>query len=1103
MLHIPAGTLDAYIPRELQARLRDAAGRLKGERRNVTFLFADLVGSAALSERMELELYQLFMERALGTFIEGVVAYEGMVARLSGDGLLAFFGAPLAHEDDAERAVYAALQMQANLARLSSDLEKSYDTPVRARIGINAGEAIIGEIGSDLRLEYTAVGPAINVAARLESAADEGGILVGEQVFREAEAVFEFDGPRELELKGISDPVRAWAPLKARESPRPKRAAAGGTYSTLVGRDIELAQLERAMDELRSGRGQVVLVLGEAGIGKSRLAFECHQRFGQGVRWAVGRSLSYTTRSSFHPFVEIVRDLVGIDSSDTPTVSTLKLKRFLAPMTAEQQARHEPLIATLLHLPLDTRAEAEVKPLSPKATIKRLGEAITAILAMHGAEAPIVLVLDDLHWTDRASMDLLQEVLAVIESQPVLVLLLMRPDPDCAAWPLLAHIQSTYFNRRLELDLKPLPSTAATMLVEDLMLRESLPAAVKTQILEKSGGNPLSLEELVRVLLERRTGAAEVSASIAPSDVDALEVPETIQKIILSRFDRLAANERGLLQAASVLGRYFVLEVLEAVVELEIKQPLLALARADFIQERIRGSERGYVFKHWLTQEAIHSTLLDSEAKRLHKRVMQVLEDRGAPSAELARHALAADEHEKAFHLSLAATRDDMRLLAVESALDHCARALEAAERLGRKDMAFQAYAHRGQCYMRVANWSAAKKELEAALSQLDANEEERRAEVLVELQDADFWLLDIPSLIRHCEEARTLAERHGREDLVVSSIAWRAAAHGADGELEQGARLFDEANARGARAAVRLPAAAHPLRCAFHYWRGQLDNAIGIGQEAVANAHEANHGGAVVFAYSNFALSLAGRGRYREAMEALAEAQRFGMEFGVHTQRARALAIRAGFRNDLEDFAGAEEWAEQARELARSLDFPPPMVSSGIDLLINFARRGEPGRTEAILPWVSDMSAKSAGFHGWLWRIRLLDARSEVALSRSDWTEALELAHATIAESSPQPRPKYMVRGLMSRTRALNELGRTREAIASIKDALTTSRTLHDPALLLRVLALHLELDGSDDLGAEARESIRVIQGGLGEGPERSAFDQSDLVARVGRFLS
>ncbi len=1085
----PSHAFEPYVPVELQRRLQESAGRMKGERRQVTFLFADLVGSTALSQTTELELLKLLMDRALGTMIERVVAYEGMVARLSGDGLLAFFGAPLSHEDDSERAVRAALDIQANLKTLSDDVEQTYGTPLRARVGINAGEVVIGELGSDLRLEYTAIGPAINQAARLESAADAGGILVGEAVYRQTCSVFEFQSAGELTLRGFDSPVPAYAPLRAATSVSLPSVLQGEPVG-FVGRTGELQRLVEMVQEVRSGRGQIALVLGEAGIGKSRLVFELHRRFADELRWAVGRSMSYATQLSFYPFVEVVRDLTGIEPADTNTVAALKLSRSLASLTAPERARHEPLLATLLKLPLDRRGEAEVQPLSPQATTQRLAEAIGVLIAVHCETSPLALVLDDLHWTDQASVELLERLLTVVETHPVLVFLVLRPDVECPAWPMLGHVHAAYFNRRLELDLRPLPEVAADELLEEIVVRQSLPGDLRSRLLERSGGNPLSLQELVRACSTRGESGTWLS-----DDLGEAEIPDTIQKIILSRFDRLPSNERALLQAASVLGRRFSAVVLEDVLGAPVEEALRSVNRADFVQERAAGHQRYYVFKHWLTQEAIYSTLLDGERKRLHARALEALEETGTSAAELARHALASDAGERSVELSLAAGDDDMRLLAAQSAVAHYRRALTGAERLGRRDLAFEAHARAGMVYMRVSNFASAKTELEAALAQIGDARTERRAEVLVELQDASYWLIDLPSLHRHAAEARVLGAELGRADVEVASMAYQASALGADGDLPTCIEAFDETLVRAGDAGVALPPAVQPLNCVARYWIGQLDRAVEIGHEAVLTAREANHGGAIVFAHSNLALALAGRGRYREAMDALEEAQRVGIEYGVHPHRARALAISSGFRNDLGDHAGAERYAEEARELARSLDFPPPAVSSGVDLLVSYARRGEVGRTEAILPWVEEMGAKAAGFHGWLWRKRLSDARAEIALARQRWDEALAHAQATVEESRLRPRPKYLARGLLTRARALDGLGRKGEALAELEQALETARKLGDPALELRVLASHLALEGSDELAREARDRANAIREALGPGPERDAFDACDMV--------
>lgn len=1098
-MRLPAGVdLDPYIPGVLQSRLREASGRLQGERRPVTFLFADLVGSTALSEKVDLELLKLIMDRVVGVMVEGVVEYEGMVAQVSGDGLLAFFGAPLAHEDDSERALHSALTIQEKLGELSKDLEQAYGVPVLARIGINAGEVIIGEMRSDLRLEYVARGPAINLAARLEAAAPPGAILVGEEVYGETHASFEFGEAVSLELKGWSEPMVAYRPLRARPGLRRKRDLERAE-ALLVGRDPELAQLDQVLGEIRTGRGQIILVLGEAGIGKSRLVLEARKRSAEGVRWAEGHCLSFATNHTFHPFVDALRDLASIEPADPATVASLKLTRFLSGLPAEERKRHEPLLATLLGLPLDKRSEAEVQLLSPQATLQRLAAAISAILARLCDETPVALFLDDLHWADRPSVELLEQVLPVVESSPVLIALAMRPDRDSSAWQLLGPIHSTYFNRRVEIDLTPLPETAAGDLLEGLIPLANLPQRVRDLILQKSEGNPFSMEELVRSLLQSGAIARRNGGWVMAEEIEDMEVPDTVHRVILSRLDRLPADERRLLQAASVLGRHFSPAVLENVAETPVDEALLALTRTDFVQERSRAPERHYMFKHWLTQEAVYSTLLESDQRELHARALEALESAGASSAELARHAHAAGLAERAYLLSLAAGDDAMRLLSTQEALSHYRRARSLAEQLERPDMLFEAHARSGKAHMRVTNYADARTDLEKALSY--PADEERRADALIELLDAVFWSLDIPGVLRYSDEARGIAKRLGRGDLESACIAWRGAAHGADGDLPRAVTTFEQAATLARQSGARLPPPAHPIHCIALYWMGRLKEAIEVGREAVQTARDANHAGAVTFAYSNLGLSLAGQGRYREAIQVFDEGQHFALEYGVQSQRARLMAVATGFRVDLGDYAGADASAGEARELAMSLAFPPAGVSAGIDLLVNDARRGEVGRTEELLPWVAEMSAKAAGFHGWLWRMRLLDARAEIAAARGEWDDALAHARKALEESRPRPRPKYAVRALHTCARALQGLGRTKEALRALQDALSLVREMPDPVLRLRVLADLLALEGDETLAAEARECLGGIRAELPEDALSTAFEASEPVRTVLRL--
>jgi tetratricopeptide (TPR) repeat protein len=491
------------------------------------------------------------------------------------------------------------------------------------------------------------------------------------------------------------------------------------------------------------------------------------------------------------------------------------------------------------------------------------------------------------------------------------------------------------------------------------------------------------------------------------------------------------------------------------------------------------------------------------EARRriFHRRALETLGEDAAP-AERAHHALAAGLPEEALRHNLAAGDAAMRVLAARNAIAHYSTAIALAERLGRPDHLADLRARRGRAYASVAMWADARRELEATLESLRSDEEERRAELLVQVSAARFWLADIPSLRRSAGDAIRRAERVGRGDLEMAARGWMAGAESSDGRLAASIEQYQHAVARARELGTTPPAHVLTLHALAHYWMGRLEEATERSRAGVEVARRSNDASIFMYSLPHLGLALAARGRYDEAQDVFDEARRFGREYAIHSLLARAIAMSAGYHLDLLDFDRHEALAQEARELARSSSFPPPAASAGIDLLFNYARRAEVGRAETLLDEVAGTVEQASGFHGWLWRLRLAGARAEIALARGAWEEALGWAERAIDHASTTERPKYRAAGLGTRARAQAALGRRVEALADLRAAVDLARQLDDPALCLRLAGHLLELDGSDALAAEVTVARRRIMSGLSSPEVRRAFEAAMAERGLGRLI-
>ena len=563
--------LSAAAPARLVARMR--AARLTGERKPVTALFADVVGSTTLAEQMDPEDWTTMMNEVFDLMSRAVFRYEGTIAQLQGDAMLAFFGAPVAHEDDPERAVLAALDMVAATDEFAHELKQSQGIDFRIRAGINTGPVVVGNVGSDLRYEYTALGDAVNVAARMQAAAEPGTVLVTANTHRLVAQAFEFDDLGEIAVKGKSEPVHAYRVVARRAAPGPKRGLGlVGLESPMVGRDVPLDALRSALRVVRAGRGRVCVVVGEPGIGKTRLlaefrgaALQADEVDGDGAAaWVEGRCVSYGRNLPYHLLIEIVRSALGIPFVASESETRARLDREVTALLREEATDVAPYLAHLLTLPLRPD-EADRTSVDPGTVQGRYVAALHRLLRALSSRGPVVLVCEDLHWADAASVEVMRQLVPLAAQLPVLLVAALRPETDSPGWSLLVEARDLFGEGLVELRLEALTEGESRDLVANLLAIETLPERVRRLILERAEGNPFFVEEVVRMLIERGAIERRDGRWTATAEVGSVEIPETLHGLLLARIDQLPDVAKQSLRVASVIGRQFPVRVLERV----------------------------------------------------------------------------------------------------------------------------------------------------------------------------------------------------------------------------------------------------------------------------------------------------------------------------------------------------------------------------------------------------------------------------------------------------------------------------------------------------------------------------------------------------------
>jgi class 3 adenylate cyclase/tetratricopeptide (TPR) repeat protein len=634
----------SYTPAHLTEKILEARVSLAGERKQVTVLFADLKGSMELLADRDPEEARLLLDPVLERMMEAVHRYEGTVNQVMGDGIMALFGAPLAHEDHAVRACYAALRMQDAIGRYAEELRQRQGLDVQIRVGLHSGEVVVRSISNDLHMDYTAVGQTTHLAARMEQLARPGTTLLTGETLRLVEGYVEVHSLGPVPVKGLQEPVavyelRRTGPLRSR-----LHAAAARGLTRFVGRTGELEQLHQALGRASGGHGQVVAMVGEPGVGKSRLVWEVtHSHRVHGWLVLQAGSVSYGKATSYLPVIDLLKCYCAIDDRDEPRAVCEKLTGKLVTLDRAQEGSLPALLA-LLDVPPD---DPQWETLDPPQRRRRTLDAVKRLLLRESQVQPLLVVFEDLHWIDSETQALLDGLVESLPAARLLLLVNYRPEYQ-------HHWGSRTYYTQLRLD--PLPPERAEELLDALLGSDAGLEPLKRLLIARTEGNPFFLEESVRALAETGALLGERGAYRLERPLPTIQVPATVQAVLAARIDRLAPGDKGLLQTASVVGKDVPFALLQAIAEPaedELHAAIGRLQGAEFLYEAGIFPDLEYTFKHALTHDVAYGSLLQDRRRTLHSQIVETIErlypDRLAEHIErLAHHALRGEAWEKA-----------------------------------------------------------------------------------------------------------------------------------------------------------------------------------------------------------------------------------------------------------------------------------------------------------------------------------------------------------------------------------------------------------------------------------------------------------------------
>ena len=662
----------SYTPKFLADKILTTRSSIEGERKLVTVLFADVANYTSMSEKLDPEEVHQIMDGCFRILMDEIHKYEGTINQFTGDGVMAIFGAPIAHEDHAQRACYAALSIQKGVMVYGESVRNQWGMDFQMRIGLNSGPVVVGSIGDDLRVDYTAIGDTTNLAARVEQAAKPKEIWMSQETRNLVQGFFQDELVGETGVKGKAQPQKLFRLVSENPGIRTRfDAGIARGMTTFVGRRLEIETLKTAFNRVKEGEAQVVDVVGEAGVGKSRLVYEFQNFIGSDATILTGICVQYGRIINFLPVIDVVKAAFGIRVG----MDENEVGHQIAERSTGGLAAMIPFYRNLLSLKVE---DLRFNSLNPEGRKFGTFEAVKNLLLSLSQEKPLVLFIEDVHWIDKISEELFTYFSRCIQGHGILMIAAYRPEVS-PPWAQGAHYQ--------RLGLETLGSDASLRLVRNLLGGLPLEPALEQKIVEKTGGNPFFMEEIVRNLIDRRDLVKDGDRYVCSRPIEQCAVPDTVQGVLAARMDRLSEGLKQTMQIASVIGKDFAFRLLKTIMELgeELRVRLTSLVGLEILYEKALYPELEYIFKNALTQEVAYESLLKQRRQEIHGRIALAIEELYANRLEphyelLAHHYERSGKAEKAIEYLMLAAEKSNQSMAAETACVFFKQALKVVE---------------------------------------------------------------------------------------------------------------------------------------------------------------------------------------------------------------------------------------------------------------------------------------------------------------------------------------------------------------------------------------------------------------------------------------
>ncbi len=922
--------IQRYLPDGLAEKILSQRDRIEGERKQVTVMFCDMEGFTPLTEEIGPEKAYYILEQVFEILIHKVHDYDGTINEMTGDGIMALYGAPIALEDAPQRAIRSALAIHKEIAKFNDRLKQDREgiPLIKMRIGIHTGPVVVGTIGNDLRVEFTAVGDTVNLASRMEELAEPGSVYVTEDAYRITEGLFRFEALGEKEVKGKKNPVKVFRVIAPSTRRTRFDVSAERGLTPFVGRERDLELLLDGFKRIKGGRGQVISIVSEAGFGKSRLLYEFRKAIAnEDVTFLEGKCLSYSTGISYHPVIDILKSIFNIQEGDEDLTIKEKVKKGLEVMELEE-ASTLPYFLELLSVK-DSGIDKIM--MSPESKKERIIEALRGIVIKGSEIRPLIMAIEDLHWIDKSSEEVLEYLLESLTDKAILLILTYRPK-FIATWETkLSHTQVT---------LNRLSSRESLIMVAHMLGTEDFNPDLENLILEKSEGVPFFIEEFVKSLADLKILEKSGSRYLFSKDIRNIIIPSTIQDVIMARVDSLPGETKEILQTGSVIEREFSHELIKKVTSLseqELQPNLSLLMDSGLVYERGVYPKISYIFKHALTQEVIYDSILKKRRKELHEKIGKAIEELYRKNIDeyygiLANHFIKSENDEKGAKYSNLAGGKAVKIASLNDAIEYSKKATHCLERLPRtidvEKEIIDVRTRQGLYYIQINRHLQAKEAIDPVIEPAVKYQYKKRLSQLYTIMGTYYVFIEesLTDAFRYLIDALKVAEE--QYDVVSSYFAsyWLGTALFINGEFDKSLiymnkalRISEAANNSWGVTAIKSSMAAY-----IYHLPGNLDLSYRTSEEAIRIAEDSGDIHSKAMAHVAHGISHYGKGLLEVAMRYLLKGVNLSQTINLFFWNAVAQNYLGQIYFEIGEYQKSQDHYEKAIRLFKENSFMP-----------------------------------------------------------------------------------------------------------------------------------------------------------------------------------